>query len=474
MRETSNWVDVVKNAKDTVVQIFSEISRFNWFEPFKSPQRSQYYASGFFIDEYGYIVTNFHVVDEAESVQIQIPTFGKERFDVLISGVYPEMDLALLKLKDEDYNKVLKTLGKIPFLKLGDSDQVFRTQEVLALGYPLGGQGLKSTHGIVSGFEKIGFATYIQTTAPLNPGNSGGPSLNHSGEVIGINFAGILSAQSIGFIIPINDIKSAIKDLTKIKLLRKPYLGGIFSYVNIDLIECLGNPGEGGFYIAEVFKDSALEKSGVIAGDMIYEINGHHLDMYGEIAVSWAEDKISVFDLLNRYKVGDEIHMLIYRKGERLEVVFELERGAILPTRIIYPNYEKVDFEVFGGMVIMQLTLNHVNALVEHNPLFYKYAKIENQDKSKLLISSVLPDSQAYRCRSIDTGNIITEVNGMSVATLRQLREAVLKSNGSKYITFRFNNKVFAVLSIEKILEQEPMLAEAYKYTISELVTKFI
>ncbi|MCK4265005.1 trypsin-like peptidase domain-containing protein [Candidatus Babeliales bacterium] len=467
-----NWSDVVKHSKDTVVQVFAGIAKFNWFEPFKTPQRLQHAGSGFFVSDQGYLVTNFHVVDEAVSIKIQIPTFGQEQFSAEVCGVYPDMDIALLRLTDEDFEKVRSKLGSIPVLQLGNSDEVYRTQGVLALGYPLAGQGLKSTQGIVSGFEKIGFTSYIQTTAPLNPGNSGGPSLNIKGEVIGVNFAGVLAAQNVGFIIPTNDITPALKDLLNVKLLRKPYLGGIFAYVNEDLVGFLGNPEGGGFYVAEVFKNSSLEKAGVQPGDMIYEINGHHLDMFGEISVPWAEDRISVFDLLNRYKVGSSIEMVLYRRGKRLDIQFTLERGVVLPIRVIYPKYEKVDFEVFGGMVMMQLTLNHVNALVEHNPLFYKYAKIENQDKPKLVITSVLPGSQAHRCRSIEVGNVIKEVNGEPVSTLDEFRAAILKGNDNKFLTLRFENKVFAVLSMQKIEAQEEELSKVHMYKVSDLFKK--
>src|SRR3972149_357547 len=109
---------------------------------------------------------------------------------------------------------------------------------------------------------------------------------------------------------------------------------------------------------------------------MIYEINGLQVDKYGEVSAPWAEDKISIFDLLNRYTIGDDLFIVIYRNGKRIDTKTKIERGAILPVRIIYPQYEKVDYEVIGGMVVMQLTMNHVNVLIEQNPLFYKYIKI--------------------------------------------------------------------------------------------------
>ena len=120
---------------------------------------------------------------------------------------------------------IKRVLGSIPFLPLGDSDLIHRSDEVLALGYPLGQQSLKSTTGVISGREQH----LIQMSAAINPGNSGGPSLNTKGEVIGINSAGIPAAQNVGYMIPINDLKIVLADLYKVKLLRKPFLGVLFN-----------------------------------------------------------------------------------------------------------------------------------------------------------------------------------------------------------------------------------------------------
>src|SRR5579872_2144474 len=227
--QVNNWLAVQKKVKDTVVQVYAQTVEFNWLEPYRSPEQGEGTGSGFFINEQGDLITNYHVVAQASSIQIQIPTFGMERFDMEIVGVSPERDIALLKATKESKEKIRSRLKKIPYLKLGDSDQVLRSQEVLALGYPLGQTRLKSTLGIVSGRERLGYFGYIQITAPLNPGNSGGPALNTNGEVIGINSRGVLEAQNVGYIIPINEVRSAFKDLYRVRLLRKPTLGCIFT-----------------------------------------------------------------------------------------------------------------------------------------------------------------------------------------------------------------------------------------------------
>ncbi len=464
------WVDVQKKVHDTVVQIFAKISKYNWFEPYKAPDQTINYGSGFLIHEDGSILTNFHVIEEAVGVQIQIPSLGKEQFDVEIVGIYPLMDLALLRIVPKDLLKIKKILGSIPKLALGDSDQVIRSQEILALGYPLGQQGLKSSQGIVSGREKLEMISFIQMTAPINPGSSGGPSLNSDGEVIGINFAGIEEAQNVGYIIPINEVKSAIRDLNNVRLLRRPFLGGVFSISSDDMINFLNNPPQGGYYIVTIFEDSLLARANIIEGDMIYEINGYQVDKYGEISVPWSEDKISIFDLINRCTVGETISLVIYRTGKAIDITFNLSVEIPFPIREIYPGFEPIDFEVIGGMVVMPLTLNHVLFLQEIDPLFAKYTRINYQQSPKLLITNILHNSPFQRSRAIAAGDIISEVNGVCVATMEEFRNAALLSKKTGFLTIKTEEKLFGVVSLEKIIAQEDLLAVQHNYQKSKLI----
>ena len=467
-----SWLAIQKKTSDTVIQVFSNISEFNIFEPYKSPKQSESRGSGFFINEDGHIITNYHVVAQASNVEIQVPSLGLERFDATIVGVSPERDIALLKLTPEAAATIKERLTKIPFLELGDSDLVLRSQEVLALGYPLGQSKLKSTMGIVSGRERLGFFGYIQITAPLNPGNSGGPALNTAGEVIGINSSGFMDAQNVGYIIPINEVKSALDDLYTVPLLRKPTLGCVFAVATQELVNYLGNPAEGGWHVAKVFDNTLLKSVGIEENDMLYEINGHKLDMYGEVNVSWSEDKVSLLELLNRFKIGDTLNFLIYRKGVRKDFSFKLEHKFLPPLRTIYYEFEKdfTDYEAIGGMVVMQFTLNHVANLVQRMPEMVKYGRIEYQQEPAVLITHVFPNSQASKARVIHTGEIIDTINGVKIKTLAEFRDAVKKSAQSKYLTIKTHDNMYAALSVEKILNDEQKLANLYFYKPSTLL----
>lgn len=470
------WLDIHRQAKDTVVQVFSQICEFNWLEPYKTPEQGESCGSGFFINEKGDLVTNYHVVAQANGIQIQIPTFGHERFDVQIIGVSPERDIALLTLTKESADKIIKKIGKIPYLKLGDSDKLLRSQEVLALGYPLGQTRLKSTLGIVSGRERIGSFGYIQITAPLNPGNSGGPALNVNGEVIGINSRSVLEAQNIGYIIPIDEVKNAINDLYKIRLLRRPTLGCLFTRATPELVAFLGNPGDGGYYTAKVFDNTLLKNAGLQEDDMLYEINGCQVDMYGDINVPWSEDKVNLLEILNRFKIGDEINLVIFRKGVRKILRLKLEHKHLPPIRVMYPEFEpeSTDYEVLGGMVVMQMNINHISLILPRSPdkasELSSYAKLENQQDPVLIITHVLPNSQSYKAQSLQMGEIISEVNDTPVKTLQDFRDAVKKSKKSRFLTIRTNSKFYCVLSVDKIVKEEDALSACFFYKKSPLI----
>jgi len=468
-----SWIEVQQRLRNTVVKIITHAAAFNWLEPYKTPEMRQGSGSGFFINKEGDIVTNFHVVNQANLIQIEVPALGLERLEVEIRGVSPERDLALLKLTDDTKERIEKALGgKIPYLRFGDSDEIKMGQTVLALGYPLDVQSLKGTQGIVSGKERLPGInrSCIQTTAPLNPGNSGGPSVNPAGEVIGINFAGVIEAQNVGYILPINDLKNAIKDLYKVKLLRNPTLGCSLQGANEDMVRYLGNPMPGGYFVTKAFKNMMLEKAGGKEGDMIYEINGFKIDRFGRATVLWNEDKVSIADIIDRLEVGDKVDMVIYRKGEYKEIEFMLEPRFLPPVRFVYPDFEEVDYENFGGFVFMDLAQNHLPFLAQNSHQLIEFESLEKQYEPTLIVSYIQPTSLASKMRIIAPGMIVEEINGEKVNSLKDLRQAAKKSSGTGYFTIRTKDNLNAVLSITNILNDEDRLSKLYSFKKSKLL----
>jgi Trypsin-like serine proteases, typically periplasmic, contain C-terminal PDZ domain len=470
------WRPIQEAVKDTVVQVFSQIAEFDFKQPYKTPKQYTSTGSGFFINKSGDIITNFHVVDQAKSIWIQVPSLGKRIIDVEVVGVSPDRDIALLRLTPESKLIVKKELEKMPYLVLGNSDLIRRSDEVMALGYPLGQQSLKSTTGVISGRE----GNLIQMSAAVNPGNSGGPLLNVNGEVVGINSAAIMSAQNVGYIIPVNELKVVLNDLYKVKLLRKPFLGVLFANGTESLTEYLGNPKPGGCYVTEVIENSTLQKAGVKRGDMIYEINRNKIDVYGDMTVDWSEDKISLVDYVARLSVGQDVNLLVYREGKRKDFTVKFGQGNLPAVHRVYPGFENIDYEVFAGMVVMELTMNHVQQFAKDAPGLLQYMEVKNQAQKALIITHIFPTSEVYRIRTLQPGATLNEINGVKVETLKDFRNAIAKVDSGMFTMLasdqvsRASDNVFVVLPFDKILHDEPILAADYRYDISKNVEQLI
>jgi len=460
--------------QNSVVQVFAQIAEFNWKEPYKVRQEYERRGSGFFINNKGYIITNAHIIDQAKTMWVQIPALGLEPLFAEIVGFCPSRDLALLRINDQARSQIEKKLGSIPHLALGDSDVLERNDKVIVLGYPLGQYRLKSATGVLSGRESSRGRVFLQITAPINRGNSGGPLLDAQGNVVGVAIAAIIEAQNIGYAIPINELKLILEDLSASSFVRRGYLGGRFNFASDEYAQFLKNPVPAGFYVNKVFKGGLLEKAGICEGDMIYELNGYRIDAYGDVDVPWSNDKISILDVISRFKIGEQVGLVAYRKGQRLDVTFMFELTDPYPIRWIYPDYEAVEHELFGGMVIMELEENHLPYLIQIDPFLIKYEKTENRVDPALVITHIMPGSYAHQTRNLQPGFTIVEVNGIPVKTLQQLRNALSESVKTGFITLKTGDDIFVVFSLDKLAELEPQLAKDFVYDISTTLQNII
>ena len=227
-------------------------------------------GSGFIIDKNGIVVTNNHVIEDADQIKVKLD--DETEFDAEVIGRDKNTDLAVLKIKpDRD----------LPTLNFGNSDKLKIGQWVVAIGSPFGLERTV-TAGIVSAKGRVigsgPYDDFIQTDASINPGNSGGPLLNMDGEVIGINTAIVASGQGIGFAIPVNLAKKIIDQLqTKGEVVRG-WLGVAIQDVNQDMAEYYGLEGQKGVLVADVFKGDPAEKAGIRAKDVITEVNGKKVE----------------------------------------------------------------------------------------------------------------------------------------------------------------------------------------------------
>jgi serine protease Do len=261
-------------------------------------------GSGVIIDEKGYILTNNHVIDDAERLRVTLPDGKVLRGRVV--GSDESTDLAVLKLESEQ---------PLPAAQLGNSDNLKAGQMVIAIGNPFGLTGGPAvTAGIVSSLNRSiqtrsGVLELIQTDAAINPGNSGGPLVNTMGEVIAINTANMPYAQGIGFAVPINIAKSILKELIENGKVMRPWIGVASMKVTPQLARYYGLPVTEGALIARVEPYSPADDVGLRKGDIIEEIDGARV-----------EDPAQIASHVRKKHVNDELTLTVNRYGRQFQV----------------------------------------------------------------------------------------------------------------------------------------------------------
>ncbi|AGW14053.1 DegQ family serine endoprotease [Megalodesulfovibrio gigas] len=248
---------------DPFNDFFREFERFFGDQTRRRPQRSL--GSGFLIAADGLIVTNNHVIAEADVIKVTL--HNEKTYNAKVIGRDEETDLALLKIEAKE---------SLPFLSFANSDRARIGDWVVAIGNPFGLQH-SVTAGIISAKGRsLGsgpYDNYIQTDASINPGNSGGPLLNLQGEVLGINTAILASGQGLGFAVPSNMAKSVIEQLQSGKAVRRGWLGVTIQDVDENTAKALGLDDTAGALVANVMPGEPADKAGLKAGDVILKIN---------------------------------------------------------------------------------------------------------------------------------------------------------------------------------------------------------
>lgn len=244
--------------------------------------RAMSLGTGFIIDSSGLILTNNHVVAEADEIKIQFTEdVGEKPTDGEVVGRDPELDLALIKVKTD---------RKLTPVILGDSDALEVGEYVMAVGNPFG-QGHSVTHGIISAKERkapdLQLASYLQTDAPINPGNSGGPLVNLKGEVIGLNNAIDQRAQGIGFAIPISLVKQVLPQLKTKGTVSRGYIGVLVNALTPEIGSKMGISEKiQGPFVTHVYPDGPAAKAGLKPYDVILEFNGKKISTPEELVIS--------------------------------------------------------------------------------------------------------------------------------------------------------------------------------------------
>ena len=394
----------------------------NRIMPDSEPRKARSLGSGFIIDEEGYVVTNHHVITGADEITI-ITDDGTE-YDATIVGSDFDTDLALLKIEAED---------DLPYVEFGSSSESRIGDWVLAIGNPFG-HGNSVTAGIISGRDRnLGgrrngnYVDYIQTDAPINKGNSGGPLFNMDGDVIGINTA-IFSPTGgnigIGFAIPSDDASRYIKLLRKEGRVARGWLGVSINEVDEDVAESLGLEEAQGVLLSSVTPDGPADEAGLEVGDIILEWDGDEIS-----------DSISLQRAVADTVVGESVKVLILREGEKETIrvttgakpsTEELEGGSAESTEP--EESEEDEPQEVEGMVLMEL-----NGAVRR--------KYEIDDEIKgVAVVSVSRRSKAFRA-GIRPGVVIERINLKRISTPSEARDIIdeAREKGKTKILVLFN-----------------------------------
>lgn len=359
---------------------------------YREPRTAQ--GSGFIISSDGYILTNNHMVAEAEKVEIEL-TDGR-KFTAEIIGTDSDSDVAVIKIDAKN----------LPSLELADSDALEVGEWVLAIGNPLG-LSHTVTAGIVSAKGRSGFnlatlENFIQTDAAINFGNSGGPLINLDGKVVGINtaIAGSTGNIGIGFAIPINMAKHAYEQLVKSGTVERAYLGVFPQDLEPEMAEAFGLKNGRGVLIPEVKKDSAADKAGLKHNDVILELNGEPVGSADSF-----RNRIAML------KPGTKVQLVIWRDGKRKTLTVKLSKRPStdeLTGTLPEETREELGFSV--------------QTLTDELAKRYGY-----EGQTGVIVTSVDRGSQAERLK-ITPGALIKEVNRQEVGNTREFNEAIRKA----------------------------------------------
>lgn len=287
----------------------------NNFTP--SPQVRDGIGSGFIFDAKGLILTNDHVVRDADEIKVTIQGFDQP-LDAKIVGSDYSMDLAIIQVQ---------TKQKLPVATLGNSSAARVGEWVVAVGNPFGldhtvTTGVVSAKGRPLQIEGRQYKELIQTDAAINPGNSGGPLLNMSGKVIGINTAVQIGTQGIGFAIPIDQVRQVLDQLVTNGKVSRPYLGVYMQDLTAELSQYFKLPDQQGVLVAQVVPDSPAAKAGLEQGDVITEFERKPINNSEEMAAAVGEHKIGDKALLKVYRQGQPVYLTVVI-GDQAEMVQE-------------------------------------------------------------------------------------------------------------------------------------------------------
>ncbi len=399
-------------------------------------------GSGFFIKcPYGedIIITNTHVVKNAQSIEVMSMLTSEERFDAEVVGIIKdqEPDIAVIRLKKGEIDRFKSMAsGPIPSLELKkDSTLVTRGTEIRAIGYPMGMSEPNITTGEITNFmsgDRFSAEKYV-TDAAINPGNSGGPSIDATGEVIGINTSIIQDADNIGFLTPYTYIRIFLKNLFENDSVEFSEIGGSFQKNSHGFSLAIEMNGPKGIIVTSIEKGGFLECIGVQKEDIILGLNNTKIDRHGIFIGEHQYHRRNIFDEFKLIPLGQKVELEIWRSGKTLTLSGPAQK-AIRKRIVSNPIINDRCFLSLWGMTIQVLSYEIIESFNLIDPLtFYQLLKHFDENKERIVVTHLEKQGQAYS-QEWSIGEVITHVNGEEVANINDFIEKLKAGHQNKFI----------------------------------------
>jgi len=394
----------------------------------REPMVRQSSGSGFFISAEGEIITNYHVIADATKIEIEIDDDTRYRVDVI--GRDPATDIALLKVKEPDQ--------QFPYLRLGDAESLRVGEWVMAVGNPLRMDqtvtvGVVSAKGRVLGLSDSSFENFIQTDAAINLGNSGGPLVNMSGAVVGINSAINAAGQNLGFAIPVNTARQILPQLRERGKVVRGYLGITVTNLDQETVDAFELDSRQGAFVQEVIEDHAAGKGGVRHGDIILEIDGNPV-----------EDTRDLIDTVSALPPGTEVELRVVRDGRQMNLNVELEE-RVREGEDVEQDVESKDEDEAASRVGVSVS--------ELTPRVRQSLGLD-ESVAGVVITRVRAVSPAGE-EGLREGDVISEANGLEIQSTVDLFEVLEAIDEGGYLRLyvyrpRFDRSFFAILKLDE------------------------
>jgi S1-C subfamily serine protease len=451
-----------------VVQLICSSVKKDWFFPFKQGENYTTYGSGFmFSKERKYILTCSHCIENVIHIYVQIPKYGKKRFEAKVVSLCKQYDIALLEINDFKDNT-------IPFLEL-DKNGLKNTKAgdtVEVLGYPLGQDNLKMTQGIVSGHQM----SLYQIDSPINGGNSGGPLLRES-KVIGIISSGILFANDIGYAVPIERFLNIYEIMKKKKLIYPPFSFGVLLQKN----PLYGKDNLA--YIYNILPNSLIEysKPKIKKGDILLKLGNYKVNYQNTIEKKWMFENQSLQDFLYENKINSKLSFQILRNKKKITGHILLKEMNSKLNEIIHP-YQIYEYILIGGLVIIHLSLEVLQDLIHkifttftycsnidncHKNIFVLqeiFNNMKNKNQENIILIINILNGSLFDEYNFSKGDFLTKINNIPIKSIQQIYDLVYVKKNTKII-IETNLGKKCIISKNDIKMDNEKMKEKYEIT---------